>query len=203
MPAKASRERRPASSNSHTPSPRSNATGKRAYVFITCDMATPSKHKQIRRQKAAVGLKTRCYGNSPNLYRLAPWRRPASRGFLIRCAPSAGRLQPSPSRAPQGAVTVMRNTIQSFIIIGVTSGGKTFRPSDWADRLCGIMSAFGSDNRMMYSPYVRPGCSLKGDKTVLVDARLHDIEPLAYNFLVNFAKDNDLQVEQIGRASCR
>lgn len=91
----------------------------------------------------------------------------------------------------------MRNTIQSFIIIGVTSGGKTFRPSDWADRLCGIMSAFGSDNRMMYSPYVRPGCSLKGDKTVLVDARLHDIEPQAYNFLVNFAKDNDLQVEHL------
>ena len=91
----------------------------------------------------------------------------------------------------------MRNPIQSFIIVGVTTGGRTFRPSDWADRLCGIMSAFGSDNRMMYSPYVRPGCSLKGDKTVLVDARIHDIEPLAYNFLVNFAKDNDLQVDYL------
>ena len=91
----------------------------------------------------------------------------------------------------------MRNTIQSFIIVGVTSGGRTFRPSDWADRLCGIMSAFGADNRMMYSPYVRPGCSLKGDKTVLVDARIHDIEPLAYNFLVNFAKDNDLTVDYL------
>ena len=41
---------------------------------------------------------------------------------------------------------------------------------------------------MMYSPYVRPGCSLKGDKTVVVNARLHDVEALAYNFLVNFAK---------------
>lgn len=91
----------------------------------------------------------------------------------------------------------MRNTIQSFIIVGITTGGRTFRPSDWADRLCGIMSAFGSDNRMMYSPYVRPGCTLKGEKTVLVDARIHDIEPLAYNFLVNFAKDNDLQVEHL------
>lgn len=91
----------------------------------------------------------------------------------------------------------MRNTIQSFIIVGITTGGRTFRPSDWADRLCGIMSAFGSDNRMMYSPYVRPGCTLKGEKTVLVDARIHDIEPLAYNFLVNFAKDNDLQVEYL------
>jgi uncharacterized protein DUF3579 len=90
----------------------------------------------------------------------------------------------------------MRNTIQCFIIVGVTQG-RTFRPSDWADRLCGVMSAFGSDNRMTYSPYVRPGCSLKGEKTVLVDARIHDIEPLAYNFLVNFAKDNDLQVEYL------
>ncbi|NTV10006.1 MAG: DUF3579 domain-containing protein [Zoogloea sp.] len=91
----------------------------------------------------------------------------------------------------------MTHKVESFVIIGRTSEGKTFRPSDWADRLCGIMSAFGADHRMTYSPYVRPGCSLKGDKTVLVNARLHDIEPLAFNFLINFAKDNDLQVEPL------
>lgn len=94
----------------------------------------------------------------------------------------------------------MKPRIQSFVIVGVTNEGKKFRPSDWADRLCGVMSAFGSDNRMMYSPYVRPGCSLKGDKTV-VDARLHDVEALAYNFLVNFAKDNNLQVDYLDPAS--
>ncbi|MFN3984140.1 MAG: DUF3579 domain-containing protein [Rhodocyclaceae bacterium] len=91
----------------------------------------------------------------------------------------------------------MNQKIQSFVIVGVTTEGRKFRPSDWADRLCGIMSAFGSDNRMKYSPYVRPGCNLKGDKTVLVDSRLHAVEPLAYKFLVNFAKDNDLTVEPI------
>jgi hypothetical protein len=91
----------------------------------------------------------------------------------------------------------MSQVIDSFVIVGVTREGKTFRPSDWADRLCGIMSAFGSDHRMMYSPYVRPGCTLKGEKTVLVDARLYDIEPLAYKFLINFANDNMLQMEPI------
>ena len=91
----------------------------------------------------------------------------------------------------------MKRTIDSFVIVGVTKEGKKFRPSDWCDRLCGIMSAFGADNRMTYSPYVRPGCTLTGDKTVIVDARIHDIEPLAYNFLVNFAKDNNLQVDTI------
>ncbi|BAL25527.1 DUF3579 domain-containing protein [Azoarcus sp. KH32C] len=91
----------------------------------------------------------------------------------------------------------MSQLIESFVIIGVTREGKTFRPSDWADRLCGIMSAFGSDHRMMYSPYVRPGCTLKGEKTVVVDARLYDIEPLAYKFLINFANDNNLKMEPI------
>ena len=91
----------------------------------------------------------------------------------------------------------MSQKIESFVIIGVTCEGKTFRPSDWADRLCGIMSAFGADHRMMYSPYVRPGCTLKGHKAVLVDARLYDIEPLAYKFLINFANDNDLVMDHI------
>ena len=88
----------------------------------------------------------------------------------------------------------MNRNVQSFIIVGITHAGKRFRPSDWAERLCGIMSAFGSDQRMTYSPYVRPGANARGDKTVSVDARLYDIEPLAYKFLQNFAADNDLQL---------
>jgi hypothetical protein len=92
----------------------------------------------------------------------------------------------------------MDQKIESFIIIGATKEGKTFRPSDWADRLCGIMSTLGNDNRIKYSQFVRPGCSLTGQKTVIVDARLHKANPLAYQYVVDFAKDNNLQVEQIG-----
>jgi hypothetical protein len=83
---------------------------------------------------------------------------------------------------------------ESFVIVGVTSAGRKFRPSDWAERLCGIMSAFGSERRMTYSPYVQPG-DCHGDKCVYVDGRIHDVEPMAYTFLVNFARDNDLKVE--------
>lgn len=87
---------------------------------------------------------------------------------------------------------------ENFIVVGMTLGGKKFRPSDWAERLCGIMSAFGADHRMSYSPYVRPGLHL-GEKCVYVAARLYDIEPMAYNFLASFAKDNELQVINTGR----
>ncbi|WP_345534364.1 DUF3579 domain-containing protein [Viridibacterium curvum] len=84
--------------------------------------------------------------------------------------------------------------IASFTIIGRTQDGKQFRPSDWADRLCGIMSVFGADRKMKFSPYVRPGSMPGGEKCVMVDVRLYKLEPLAYKFLVNFAKDNELQV---------
>lgn len=83
---------------------------------------------------------------------------------------------------------------ESFVIVGTTLEGRTFRPSDWAERLCGVMSVFGAKSRMAYSPYVQPG-NLAGAKCVFVDCRIRDIEPMAYGFLVNFAKDNHLQVD--------
>ncbi|MCL2658553.1 MAG: DUF3579 domain-containing protein [Betaproteobacteria bacterium] len=88
--------------------------------------------------------------------------------------------------------------IESFVIIGLTREGRKFRPSDWCDRLSGVMSAFGAEKKMRYSPYVRPAATKTGEKCVIVDKRLYELEPLAYNFLVNFAKDNDLQVEPLG-----
>lgn len=87
-----------------------------------------------------------------------------------------------------------------FFIQGLTSDGKQFRPSDWAERLCGVMACFqpegmyyGPNARLQYSPYVRP-TMLDGVKSVVVDESLREVEPLAYHFVLNFAKDNDLQV---------
>ena len=82
---------------------------------------------------------------------------------------------------------------ENFIIVGLTLSGSPFRPSDWAERLCGVMSVFGSERRMAYSPYAQPGTH-RSSKCVFVDARIRDIEPMAYTFLVNFAKDNQLTV---------
>lgn len=88
---------------------------------------------------------------------------------------------------------------REFFIQGITSDGKLFRPSDWAERLCGVMACFrpsesaGPDAHLQYSPYVRP-VVLNGVKSVVVSEELRDREPLAYHFVVNFAKDNDLQM---------
>lgn len=84
-------------------------------------------------------------------------------------------------------------TAHNLIIVGLTQEGKRFRPSDWAERLCGVLSAFGAEKKMKYSPYVGP-CTHSGEKSVFVDGKLYDLEPLAYKFMINFARDNNLQL---------
>jgi hypothetical protein len=81
----------------------------------------------------------------------------------------------------------------SFFIVGLTSGGEKFRPSDWPERLCGLVSVFDDQKKMKYSRYVRP-MHHNGEKVVFVDGQLYDSEPMVYRFLLNFAKDNELQL---------
>ncbi len=88
-----------------------------------------------------------------------------------------------------------------FVIQGLTAEGRQFRPSDWAERLCGIMAAFGGDHKMLYSPYVHP-VTVGGLRCVVVDRRLDEIEPMAYRFLLGFAKENDLRTRE-GRVAER
>ena len=85
---------------------------------------------------------------------------------------------------------------KQFFIQGITEDGKSFRPSDWAERLCGVMSQFrpsedSGDPRFTYSPYVRP-IMVAGLKCVVIDTRLREIDPRALDFVENFAKDNGL-----------
>ena len=80
-----------------------------------------------------------------------------------------------------------------IIIQGITSEGRTFRPSDWAERLSGILASFGSDKKMSYHSYVRP-LMLDNVRCVAVDKKLEKIDPRVYQFLLWFAKDNDLRV---------
>ena len=93
------------------------------------------------------------------------------------------------------------STPREFYIHGITASGRPFRPSDWAERLCGVMSGYrpggagGRDAHIGYSPYVRP-MLVGGVKCVVVDERLREIEPMAFSFVMNFARDNELPVHE-------
>ncbi|MGA0572477.1 DUF3579 domain-containing protein [Variovorax sp. VNK109] len=83
-------------------------------------------------------------------------------------------------------------------IQGVTQDGKTFRPSDWAERLAGVMCQFrpgGAQpgSHLSYSPWCVP-TTLDGVKCVIVNRELREAEPMAWDFVLNFARDNNLKV---------
>ncbi len=92
---------------------------------------------------------------------------------------------------------------RQFHIQGMTLQGRTFRPSDWSERLAGAMSSFrpagalgGRGAYIGYSPYCVPQV-VDGVKCVRVSEALKDIEPMAWDFVMNFARDNELRVAEI------
>jgi hypothetical protein len=89
---------------------------------------------------------------------------------------------------------------RQVFIQGITLDGRTFRPSDWSERLAGAMSSFrpggahgGIGAFIGYSPYCVPRV-IAGVKCVIVNEALRDIEPMAWDFVMSFARDNELQV---------
>ena len=87
---------------------------------------------------------------------------------------------------------------KEIFIQGITSSGRTFRPSDWAERLAGVMCQFRPggatrDSYLSYSPWCVPTV-IGGVKCVVVHEDLRAAEPMAWDFVMNFARDNDLQV---------
>ena len=64
---------------------------------------------------------------------------------------------------------------RQIFIQGITRDGRTFRPSDWAERLAGAMCSFrpggvagGMSSFIGYSPYCMPRV-IDGMKCVIVD----------------------------------
>lgn len=85
------------------------------------------------------------------------------------------------------------------VLWGITTHGRPFRPGDWAERLAGLTSAFGTDQRLVYSPLVCP-VSVRGSKALIVSHALAGLEPRLYQFLLNFARDNELTVAYVAGA---
>ena len=83
--------------------------------------------------------------------------------------------------------------ISEMVIRGQNAEGRVFRPSDWADRLAGLVSQVGNDNRLNYSPVVQP-VTRAGVRCVVVSRILAQDNPPLFNFLMSFARDNNLQV---------
>ena len=91
-----------------------------------------------------------------------------------------------------------RHRNPGHLIVGITHGGKTFRPGDWAERLAGVISLFVKEKRPgrdLSSTWLAVPFVDDGIKCLTVSGELADICPEAFEFVMRFAADNALPVE--------
>jgi hypothetical protein len=115
--------------------------------------------------------------------------------YLRTAAPGDPR-----AAAPREPQPMAPHNAQKVFIQGVTKDGRVFRPSDWAERLAGVMSSFRPGgarpgSHLSYSPWVVPTV-IEGVKCVIVNRELRSHDAMAWDFVINFARDNDLHVSE-------
>ena len=147
------------------------------------------------------------------------WAGPATATRLPPTPPLPSPSQTQTCEAASGPATPLLQILlaepvpkissrpRQYVIQGRTSSGQVFRPSDWAERLAGAMSCFRPDggaggigSYIGYSPYCVPQL-VGGLKCVQVSEALKGVEPMAWEFVMNFARDNQLQVEDLSADS--
>lgn len=82
-----------------------------------------------------------------------------------------------------------------FIVESVSENGKPFRPSDWVERISTQLASYGPDHRLRYDENVHP-CVIDGSKCLCVKRALKEDNPSAYQFILKFAEDNHLRVQE-------
>lgn len=80
--------------------------------------------------------------------------------------------------------------VEKIVIVGKTKQGCKFRPSDWAERTCGILCTF-KKNRIEYSPLLQPVMQNEF-KAVIMDKKLASTNNDIYRNMLNFAQKNNL-----------
>lgn len=118
---------------------------------------------------------------------------------------AAIRAAEVPSRYPP---LLIDPAVDELLIKGMRRDGSTFRPSDWAERLCGVASILHSDAEALsrahhnarpnfvHSDQARPAI-VRGVLCVIVGLCLCDLEPLVWDFVTSFARDNDLVTRKV------
>lgn len=92
--------------------------------------------------------------------------------------------------------TSSAEAVKKIVIEGITQNGRKFRPSDWAERMSGALSTFGRDQRIRYSPLLRP-MTINGVKCVTVDPKLKESHPEMYTYIMHWVDANHLNTFEL------
>lgn len=83
-----------------------------------------------------------------------------------------------------------------ILIEGVTETGEKFRPSDWAERMCGCLASF-KNQHLVYSPQLRPLIDHESrTKCLVIDPKLKETNPDIFDCIMKFAGENRLKIHE-------
>ncbi|GKS69242.1 hypothetical protein W03_12460 [Nitrosomonas sp. PY1] len=92
----------------------------------------------------------------------------------------------------------MISTFEELLILGITSENRPFRPSDWTERICGVIAGYDKNGRWVYSEFAQPVIH-EGRASIRVKTVLEKIDPNTYQFIINFAHNNQLRIIPAGK----
>ena len=87
---------------------------------------------------------------------------------------------------------------EKILIMGQTKEGKKFRPSDWAERLYYTVASYGKNGRIVFNPLVNLNQE-DNSKCFVINTTLRNKDPMIYDFLVDFAVSNELEMRDQNR----
>lgn len=84
-----------------------------------------------------------------------------------------------------------------YLVLGILTNGKKFRPSDWIERIASNFATF-ERQRLQYHPMVAP-VRVNDQHGLFVDSELMDHDSGSYDFVMDFAHRNHLQIIAINQ----
>ena len=87
---------------------------------------------------------------------------------------------------------------EKILIMGQTKEGKKFRPSDWAERLYYTVADYKKNGRIIFNPLVSIN-NAEQSKCFVINTTLKNKNPMIYDFLIDFAINNKLQIQDQNR----
>ncbi len=84
-----------------------------------------------------------------------------------------------------------------IVIRSFRNDGSRFRPSDWIERVSSTLVTYNKYPEHDFLPSVtaRP-CIIDGEKCFVVNSQLAQVNPNAYDFIMQFAFSNNLSIKQ-------
>lgn len=87
---------------------------------------------------------------------------------------------------------IMLQQQPGYFILGISTEGHKFRPSDWVERIASLYASYGN-RRLSYNPLVVPA-SFDSQAGLFVHQDFEYSHPSEFKFIMDFAESNTLQI---------